>query len=314
MRNLKQQLPPLNGLITFEAAARQLSFTAAADELNVTQAAVSRQIKNLEQHLGTLLFNRYNRRLTLTPAAQQLLPNLQSAIALIIDSVAQITTAEEPKTVTIAATIAFTTFNLNDWLSQFLQQHRDIEVRVIATDRDVDLHREEVDLAISYGDDQQNNNLCSTFMFNDEIFPICSPEYLHNAGIERTNLPLQVADLLQQPLLHLDEEHWRGLHYKAIDWKVWFRSQGLIAPKRLKGLMINNYPLLLQAVLKGQGIALGWRHLVSDLLDTGELIAPVSASFNSQREYYLARKADCKNPHVASLQDWILHCAKGAEN
>ena len=115
MRNLKQQLPPLNGLITFEAAARQLSFTAAADELNVTQAAVSRQIKNLEQHLGTLLFNRYNRRLTLTPAAQQLLPNLQSAIALIIDSVAQITTAEEPKTVTIAATIAFTTYKLNDW-------------------------------------------------------------------------------------------------------------------------------------------------------------------------------------------------------
>ena len=144
MLNLKQQLPPLNALITFEAAARHLSFTLAANELNVTQAAVSRQIKNLEQHLGVALFNRYNRRLTLTIAAQQLLPNLLSAIALIIDSVAQISTVEEHKTVTIAATIAFTTFKLNDWLSQFLQQHRDIEVRVIATDRDVDLQREGV--------------------------------------------------------------------------------------------------------------------------------------------------------------------------
>ena len=309
MLNLKQQLPPLNALITFEAAARHLSFTLAANELNVTQAAVSRQIKNLEQHLGVALFNRYNRRLTLTIAAQQLLPNLLSAIALIIDSVAQISTVEEHKTVTIAATIAFTTFKLNDWLSQFLQQHRDIEVRVIATDRDVDLQREGVDLAISYGDDRQNNNLCSTFMFNDEIFPICSPKYLRNAQIERADLPLQVADILQQPLLHLDEEHWRGLHYKAIDWNVWFRSQGHNPPKRLKGLMINNYPLLLQAVLKGQGIALGWRHLVNDLLDSGELIAPVNATFNSQREYYLARKSDCNNPDVSTLQQWILHCA-----
>lgn len=312
MLNLKQQLPPLNALITFEAAARHLSFTLAANELNVTQAAVSRQIKNLEQHLGVALFNRYNRRLTLTIAAQQLLPNLLSAIALIIDSVNELTAVDTRKTVTIAATIAFTTFKLNAWLSQFMQQHPNIEVRVIATDRDVDLQREGVDLAISYGDDRSNSSLRNTFMFNDEIFPVCSPEFLDSAAIHSAELPLQVADLLQQPLLHLDEEHWRGLHYKAIDWGVWFRSQGLIPPRRLKGLKINNYPLLLQAVLKGQGIALGWRHLVSDFLDTGELIAPVTASYQSQREYYLARKADCNNPDVATLQQWILRCATTA--
>lgn len=304
MLNLKQQLPPLNSLVTFEAAARHLSFTLAADELNVTQAAVSRQIKTLESHLATALFTRYNRRLTLTPAAHKLLPNIQTALQLIIDSIDALNHPASDTTVTISATIAFTTLKLNRWLTDFQSHYPDIDVRVIATDRDINLQNEGVDLAIGCGDYGHNNQLKTILLFADEVFPVCSPQYLETHGA--LNLP---QDLLQHQLLHLDAEHWRDLSWQAIDWQVWFNSQKVIPPTRLKGLMINNYPLLIHAVINGQGIALGWRHLVSDLLQRGELVQPLTASLKSQRAYYLVQTSECRKPSVKKLADWILNCA-----
>jgi len=303
MLNLKQQLPPLNSLVTFEAAARHLSFTLAADELNVTQAAVSRQIKTLELHLATTLFTRNNRRLSLTPAAHKLLPSIRTAFGLIISSVDELHHIDDT-TVTISATIAFSTLKLNRWLTDFQNHYPEIDVRVIATDRDIDLQNEGVDLAIGCGDYGQNNQLKTTLLFNDEVFPVCSPYYLKTHG--GLNLP---QDLLQHQLLHLDGEHWRDLSWQAIDWQVWFNSQSITPPTRVKGLKINNYPLLMQAVINGQGIALGWRHLVSDLLQSGELVQPLSASLKSQRAYYLVQSSECSKPSIKKLADWILTCA-----
>lgn len=304
MLNLKQQLPPLNTLITFEAAARHLSFTLAADELNVTQAAVSRQIKSLEQHLNTSLFIRFNRRLQLTPAAIQLLPNVHNALQLLLKSCHSIGHSTKQNQVTVAATIAFSALKLQAWVSQFQSANPSISVRIIATDRDLDLSKEGVDLAIGCGDYGRDNQLETTLLFDDEVFPVCSPFYLSN-----TSKLTSAKQLLQHKLLHLDEEHWRQLNWKAIDWAVWFQSQDVTPPAGQIGLMINNYPLLLQAAINGQGVALGWHHLVSDYLATGELIRPIAATLKSQRAYYLVKSN--KQPSYAAdlLHQWILECS-----
>lgn len=310
MQNFKQQLPPLNSLVTFEAAARHLSFTLAAKELGVTQAAVSRQVKTLEDALDQPLFTRYNRRLSLTSSALIFLPDVRYALQFLASSAASLKLQkpvtgkqkESENCVSIASTQAFATLKLNHWLLQFNHEHPNIHVKLITSDTDTKMTQpQKTDLDISCGDAIDNSVLKSTFLFADEIFPICSPAYfaahpkLHNSE-----------DLLNHQLLHLDAEHWRNLSWKAIDWHVWFASKNIETTVKLKGLRLNSYPLLLQAVLNGNGVALGWQHLVSDLLKTGELLKPIDVSYKSQRAYYLIETKKAQSAPVKKLSQWIL--------
>ncbi len=299
--HIKQQLPPLNSLLSFEAAARHLSFTLAAKELGVTQAAVSRQIKLLEDTLKTTLFNRYNRRITLTANAQALLPKVQLALNTLISAVNQSSFDKTASKVIISTTVAFHNLRLNTWLTDFRQQNPEIEIDVVAQDKDVNLLTENVDLALGTGPSSQNPNIVSDFLYSDEIFPVCSPTYLTDK--KKLNC---CSDLLSHSLLHLDEEHWRELNWDPINWSTWFKSQDVKSDKALKGLTINNYPLLISAVKSGQGIALGWQHLVSDLINSGELIRPLDNSFITQRSYYLLSHRAPQTKSVEKLKDWIL--------
>jgi DNA-binding transcriptional LysR family regulator len=302
MQSIKQQLPPLNSLVTFEAAARHLSFTLAAKELNVTQAAVSRQIKTLEEAVNSSLFTRFNRRLTLTDAGIELLPNVQQALQILINSC---TSSEDITTnINICSTIAFSTLKLNDWLLAFEKEHPMINIKLTQADNDKDLDLETFDLMIGSADYAEQKQLRSTFLFSDEVFPICSPDYLKQHPTLET-----IEDLLNHPLIHLDVEHWRNLSWQAIDWNLWFKSQGINLKEKLRGLSTNNYPLLLQSVINNNGVALGWRHLVSDMLTKGELVRPLAASYKSHHGYYLLETQSDQSDQVILLKEWIIKCS-----
>lgn len=302
MPTLKQKLPSLSALITFESAARHLSFTKASEELHVTQAAVSRQIKALENDLGKALFERKHRSLKLTPVAEKLLQAVSVGLVHISDATDEIRQYSVDSYFTVSATIAFITLKLNPLLAEFQTLYPNTDIRVLATDRDIDLEMESVDLAISCGDYAQYKGFKSTHLFDDEVFPVCSPNYLTSHSTLK-----KPEDLRQHQLIHLDPQHWHDISWEAIDWQFWLKSQSVEPLMQSHGLTMNNYPLLLQAAINGQGVALGWRHLVEDFLEQGLLVRPLKESYLSQRAYYLVESTQRRLSDPAQrFRDWIL--------
>ena len=302
MASLKQKLPALGSLVTFEATARLLSFTLAAEELYVTQTAVSRQIRGLEQYLGCPLFIRGHRSISLTQAGEQLLQAVSMGLEHIAGTVSELRSTTPKSHLTVSSTIAFASLWLSPRLLSFKQHYPDLEVRILATDRDINLHAEAVDLAFGCGDYDNQSGVKATFLFADEVFPVCSPEYL-----QKHKSISQPPDLLRHQLLHLDDEHWRNISWEATDWPLWFKSQGIEDTIPTGGLRMNNYPLLLQTAVNGQGIALGWKHLVNDLLEQGLLVKPLKQTLNTHRGYYLVESSQHQLSEEATLfRDWIL--------
>jgi len=302
MTTLKRKLPPLSTLVTFEAAARHLSFTRAGQELNVTQAAVSRQIKTLERNIGEALFLRKHRSLVLTPQAQELAVEVRTSLKQIVNAVDRLREKPEAEQLTISATIAFASLWLAPRLIEFQRLYPKVEVRILATDRDVNLNEEPVDLAFGCGDYSQWSGVEAVFLFANEVFPVCSSKYLSKHGPVK-----DASDLINHKLLHLDEIHWHELSWQPIGWTDWLKTQGIASPVVSSGLTINNYPFLLQNAVNHQGIALGWRHLVSEYLDQGLLVRPIESSLQTQRGHYLVHSTmNPLSPETRVFRDWIL--------
>lgn len=301
MHKLRRRLPPLTGLTTFEAAARHLSFTNAAAEMNVTQAAVSRQIRSLEEHLGAPLFRRQHRSLQLTAKGKQLHQAVTMGLEHIANVAWEISTTRSSGQITVAATIAFAAFWLMPRLARFHKAFPKIDVRVLASDRNPELDADDIDIAFTCGDTHQVGQEAH-FLFTEEVFPVCSPRYLASRP------PINTAgDLLGETLLHLDEEHWSRLGWSPINWPVWLESNGIETVPEQHGLWLNNYPMVVQAALDGQGIALGWRHLIEDLLLRGLLVRPVEGVLNSQRGYFLVVSTSTPlSEEAIAFRDWIL--------
>lgn len=301
MRRLRRKLPSLTGLITFEAAARHLSFTNAAAELHVTQAAVSRHIRTVEQLLGTSLFHRRHRALELTAAGRKFHQAVNMGLEHIANVADEISAMRSSGQVTVAATLAFASFWLMPRLALFRKAFPDIDVRVLASDRSSELQADGVDIAFTCGDAHSAGHEAH-FLFTEEVFPVCSPGYLKDRPPIRTP-----EDLLHQTLLHLDEEHWTKIGWSPISWQLWLEKNGIKAVPEQHGLWFNNYLMVVQAVLDGQGIALGWRHLISDLLARGALVQPVEGVLNSQRGYFLVVLANApRSEETIAFRDWIL--------
>lgn len=302
MAGLKQKLPPLSSLVTFESAARLLSFTLAGEELHVTQTAVSRQIRTLEESLGVALFHRGHRQVRLTDAGKQLLQSVSIGLEHIAGTVSELRQNQQEKYLTVSATIAFASLWLSPKLLAFKQLYPHLEVRILATDRDVNLQSDGVDLAFGCGDPRGQVGVHSTYLFPDEVFPVCSQTYLDNQSEIK-----QPEDLLQHKLLHLDDEHWRNLSWKATDWSSWLKSQGVTGAVPFGGIRMNNYPLLLQTATIGQGILLGWKHLVADMLEQGLLVRPLEQTLDTGRGYYLIESTQRPLPEEARVfRDWII--------
>lgn len=296
MRNLSRQLPPLSSLVAFDAAARNLSFKQAAQELNLTQAAISRQIRLLEENLGVRLFLRSHRAVRLTPEGRSFAHVVAGSLAQLANGAEELRTQSHGTTVAVAADLAIASFWLMPRLSRFRALHPDISIRVVASDEMPESLREEVDVTIQLGK-QDDSGQDARFLFEAEVFPVCSPDFLaRHPGLDSPE------DLLATTLLRLEDERWDWM-----DWQAWFTENHVQLKGSRKDIYINNYPLLIQAALSGQGVALGWNHLIQDLLDSGMLTRPVAASVHTRRGFYLLlpeSKSPC--PGVDTFCDWVI--------
>ena len=295
----KDDLPPLDALRAFEAAARHLSFTRAADELFVTQSAVSKQVIALESALATRLFERKTRALALTAAGAR----LQRATAIAFDELRRAATelrgGDEP-TVTLATTQAFASFWLIPRLADFRRLHPGIDIRISADTRMVDLERGRFDAAVRYLQDR-NAPAGALRLFGDTVLPVVSPALLKKSG-----KPLaRPADLAHHVLLAYEDEEQRR---PWLSWPVWLEMAGVADLRPAGSIAFNQYEPAIRAAVDGQGVALATLALVADLLTQGKLVAPLPQRFATPRSYYLllAQRA-ATNPAVEPFRRWLAN-------
>jgi len=299
MEDLKRRLPAPNALLTFEAAARHSSFTRAATELCVSQAAVSRQIRRLEERLGTSLFLRRHRTLELTVEGRR----LQQAVTLGLGHIAAAMdeiVGSEGRQIQFATTVAFATYWFAPRLGRFRALNPGTDVRVLASDRDQDQLTDSIDLALVCGH-RDVAGWSMTRMFPEIVFPVCSPAYLERHPVSGP------ADLPGHTLLHLDRRHWDDVGWTPVDWSSWLERFGIEYEPPHPIVTFNNYPMLVDAALNGDGIALGWRHLSERHLEKNWLVRPIEEEWNFERSYYLAlHNRTAPSADVLALHDWLL--------
>ncbi|MBD9466347.1 LysR substrate-binding domain-containing protein [Pseudomonas sp. Pdm06] len=281
MEKLRRRLPPLNGLVVFEAAARLLSFTAAAHEICITQAAVSRQIRLVEEFLGHELFVREHRRVSLTPSGRRLYAAVDQGMERIAQAAGDIRSGTQ-EALTITATIGLSTYWLMPHLEAFQAEHPEVAIRLLALDREVDLREEQIDVAFTCGDEGQSQHIRMTRLFDENMVPLCSPGYL--AGRQIKNLQ----QLVGERLLHLDHEHWRGFNWPVVDWSTWLNQMGYEGPLPPSRMAYNNYAQQIQATLDGRGIGLACIGMLKTYLDSGQLVQPLALEHRTARGYYMA--------------------------
>lgn len=289
-------LPPMNSIVVFEVAARHQSFTQAADELHVTQGAVSRQIRLLEEYLGKELFFRANRKISLTPTGLQYYQSIYGALLNIAQATGDIKKWRGDRQVTVATTHAMAALWLLPKVAPF-QQEEGIDLRILATDNIVDLHSMDCDVALFYCR-VPPVEMKVTPLFPEEVFPVCSPSYLKQFSNDRS-----LEKIFSGTLLNLDEAHkdW-------MTWPEWFNEVGYptIIPKNK--VNINNYTMLLQAAINGQGIALAWGSLVDDYLKSGALVRPIDTVLRTSENFYMLEPLGQHrtSASVTKFREWLL--------
>ena len=294
----KYTLPPLSQLHTFEGVARRMSFTAAADELCLTQSAVSRQIKALEENLEISLFHRKHRAIGLTVEGRKLFDAVTRGLDEIAQCLGDLRVVNETPQITVAASVAFAYYWLMPRLERFTESYPNIDLRVLATDQQVDLRSPDIDVAVLYGGGHWDN-VDARKLFGERVYPVCSPRYLQ----EHPEL-LRPSDCLDQTLLHLDGG---GNIWGAVDWRIWLARQGVIGQPVRRGIRLNSYPMVLQAAKAGRGVALGWGYITDTMLADGRLVCPVGEPLETQNSYYIGASAgSATNPAVASFFQWMF--------
>jgi len=296
-------LPPLSALRAFEAAARLQSFSKAADELNVTPAAISHQIAALEADLGVSLFNRRNRAVELTSSARVLLPGLSEAFAGIQDSVRRLRSHNDTGTLTVTASPSFAGKWLVQRLHRFQEQHPDIDVRISATDALVDLTRDDFDIAIRYGTGRYPG-LAVELLLKNEVFPACSPALLRNGPLLENP-----GDLRHHVLLHDQQSDRDPL---APSWPMWLKAAGVSDAQADHGLSFSANMLALEAAIAGHGVTLAYSTTASADIAAGRLVRLFSLSLPDTFAYYIAAEpAALERPKVKAFRDWLRQEADG---
>src|SRR5262245_2343046 len=302
MASLRSKLPPVNSLVVFEAAARLMNFTRAAQELSVTQAAVSRQIQLLEDHLGTQLFQRQPRALKLTLAGHRLHKAVTMSLEHIANTVVDLRRIGPKADVTVATSVTFASYWLMAHIAKFRAANPEIELKVVASAPVSDLAAAGIDLAIRYGSGKWPG-VQAIHLMDNEVFPVCSPDYLE--GRKPLRKP---RDLLEESLLHLIEydRNW-------VTWEAWLANFDVPWKPAKRGLEFDNYLVLVQGALDGQGIALGGGRLAEDFIARGTLVRPIASTLRSSRGFYLLVPLDVPLSQPAKLfRDWIVSEAKGS--
>lgn len=293
----KYRLPSLGLFHTFEAVARNRSFTLAADELCLTQSAISRQIKALEETLGLRLFHRLHRAIDLTVEGQRLFDSVTRGLDDISACLAALGASTKAPQITVSASVAFAWFWLMPRLERFGALQPDVDLRVLATDQPVLPGTGEVDVAVLFGSGQWDG-LEARLLFGERVYPVCSPAYLRDHPAL-----LRPEDLMDQTLLHLE---YGKPSFGGVDWRTWLLLQGVNGAPVRRGLRFNSYPMVLQAAEAGQGVALGWSYVTDPLLAEGRLVCPVNRPVETREGHYLCTSSSAaKSPGIADFMNWV---------
>ncbi|QTD35910.1 transcriptional regulator GcvA [Pseudomonas fluorescens] len=288
------RLPSLNGLRAFECAARHLSFTRAAEELNVTQTAISHQIRRLEDELGVRLFMRLKDGLALTEEGNAYFPGVRSAFLELRHSTERLLEANDHSVLTISTLVSVASKWLLPRLPSFREAYPEIDVRISAMTRLVDFRKAGIDAAIRYGNGEWPG-LRADWLMSDEIFPVCSPRLL--TGDKPLKTP---ADLAHHPLLQVS-----GL--TANDWNDWLHAAGQ-PPLSVKGprLTFDLAMMAVQTAIDGQGVCIGRSTYVDDDLRAGRLVAPFDLRLKSTSGFYFVTPHEnAESKKIVAFRQWL---------
>ncbi|MGY5452902.1 transcriptional regulator GcvA [Agarivorans sp. MS3-6] len=289
---MARRLPPLNALKAFEAAARHLSFTRAAEELFVTQAAVSHQIKALEEFLGLKLFRRKNRSLLLTEEGQGYFLDIKDIFISLTEATDRLLARGAKGTITVSLQPSFAIQWLVPRLSQFSEMHPDIDVRIKAVDLYEGSLTEDVDVAIYYGRGNWSG-LRADKLHTEYLVPVCAPSLL--VGDKALTKP---EDLQHHTLLHDTARR---------DWKAWFKLVGLRQMNVNHGPIFSHSTMVLQAAVYGQGVALGHSVLAKPEIEAGRLICPFEQVLLSKNAYYMVYKpSQAEQGKLVAFREWMI--------
>ncbi len=298
---MRIELPPLNGFHVFECAARHLSFTRAAKELYVTQAAVSQQIKQLEQNLGFKLFHRLTRQLALTDEGKRLAEEVRTSLTRLVDVINELQEDEDNGVLALSILPSFAMKWLIPRLNDFNQKHPEILLHFHTEMRMADFMTDKVDMAIRYGRGGYEG-LNVTYMMKDEIFPVCSPQLL-----EKSEPIHQPEDLLNHVLLYYIEQDQLPIPHR--DWVTWFNAAGVNVTDVdfNEGMAFSATHIVLEAAITGTGIALGRTALVSEDLAAGRLVRLFDYHVQSQNAYYIVSpEAIAETFKIKTFREWLL--------
>jgi LysR family glycine cleavage system transcriptional activator len=294
---VSRTLPPLETFRFFEAAARHLNFTRAAEEMHVTHGAVSQRIKRLEEHLGRPLFRRSGRRMLLTDEGRRLLERVRTAIGEIAEGVEAIRSGNRDRILTISVVPCFAAYWLLPRLAQFNERHAEIEVNIRATLSLTDFTRDGVDMAVRFGPGAWPG-LISIKLYDEDLVPVCRP------GFRGGRLPRAPGDLLKMPLLH-DERQ---------PWSMWFKAVGLDYRDAGQGPRYGDQTLLLQAAIGGLGVALARASLVQAELESGRLVQLFSQSVRTRYSYFIVYPPGSETAEkIQVFQEWLLEQVRSGE-
>lgn len=299
MHKTLRRLPSLDFLRGFEASGRLLSFTRAADELHLTQSALSRQVASIERSLGVALFERRHRALALTAEGEMFLREITTHLEGIARAAESVGSVRRPPGLTVTTTVSFASLWLVPRLARFRARRPDLEVYVSADDRTVDLARGEVDVAIRYVGRESRLPAGALAMFGERMLPVVSPDVVRSPGT-----PLATpADLARHVLLHLDDPEGR---VPWLNWDIWLTSNGAAGLRPAGALRFTLYDQVIQAAVGGQGVALGRLPLVAEHLREGRLVAPFPKRYDSERGYFaLVAPRSAAREDVADFVRWL---------
>ena len=295
---MPDDLPPLSALRAFEAAGRHQSITRAAAELHVTPAAVSHQVKSLEDYLGVELFRRVGNALLLTDAGQALLPGLRTGFAELARAVESLRGRDATGAIVLSVAPIFATKWLIPRLERFRALHPQIDVRISASIALCDFERDGVDAAVRIGRGRYPG-LAADRLFGESVIPMCSPKRLGGAH------PLATpADLAHHVLLHVD---WPGAEPVLPDWESWLRAMGVAGVDPKPGPRFSQPDHAMQAAIEGVGVVLGWRGLAERDLVAGRLVAPFDLPIPLEVSFFLVYPEIGKQrPKLVAFRDWLL--------
>ncbi|MDB5880287.1 MAG: transcriptional regulator, LysR family [Ramlibacter sp.] len=297
----RSELPPLDLLRSFESAARHLSFTRAAQELFLTQSAVSRQIQQVEASLGVTLFRRHHRALELTEPGRLLQRTVVDCLERLRDVTSRLRATSALRQVSMTCTPGFASLWLIPRLARFTASHPAVDVRMSATMEMLDLERSQVDLAIRFCPNRDGQG---PSLFEESVLPVCAPRLLSS----RPHPLKQPADLVHHTLLAVDMPQGMAL---TVDWEPWIRVMGLAELRMKNTLRFTQYADAIAAAVAGQGVAIGRLPLMAQLMQSGQLVAPFGSSVASQRGYYVMVSE--RGSHNADAQDFVTWLRAEAE-